>query len=55
MVDRRISGTETEEAQEADEAEEAGNAEGAAESEQAEKEGVPPAKRVQWVDTSRGC
>ena len=40
---------ETEEAQEAGEFEEAGNAEGAAEAEQAEEEGVPPAKRVQWV------
>ena len=40
---------ETEEAQEADEFEEAGNAEGAAEAEQAEEEGVPPARRVQWV------
>ena len=29
--------------------EEAGNAEGAAEAEQAEEEGVPPTKRVQWV------
>ena len=40
---------ETEEAQEAGEFEEAGNAEGAAEAEQAEEEGVPPARRVQWV------
>ena len=35
--------------QEAGEFEGLGNAEGAAEAEQAEEEGVPPAKRVQWV------
>ena len=46
---------ETEEAQEADEFEEAGNAEGAAEAEQAVEEGVPPARRVQWVVSMWFC